>query len=226
MSTKHRSTPLVALLSMAAVSGFAASGALAAVPGYVTADDGGYIHTGSGGCLITSEWSAQKPAPECHPALAQNEEPIRSEVAALEEAAPAVPPPEKVLAAIRLDATTLFNFDAANLSPAGRTALDELIAKVGALHDVSSIVVEGHTDRIGSEAYNEALSRRRAQAVGTYLSANATLTGTAIRTEALGESNPVATCEGVHGNAALIECLRPNRRVEVKIMGMEERPAQ
>lgn len=226
MTMKHRSTPLAAVLSMAAI--VLPAGVLASTaPGYVTTtSEAHYVRSGTGGCVTTREWSPEHPAPECHPGLVQKEEPQRSEVAALEEAEPVAPPPEKVLAAVRLDATTLFGFDATNLTPAGKQQLDELITKLRGLTDVSSIVVEGHTDRIGSEAYNETLSQRRAQAVSGYLSANASLTGMPIRTEAMGERNPLKSCDGVHGTTALIQCLQPNRRVEVKIMGTEERPAQ
>lgn len=227
MNRKFRGTPLIALTGLVLLIGAPAGEALAAQPAYVLSDEGKYITTGSGGCLLTDRWTPELAVRECHPQLvAQREEESKPvEIAALEEAKPSTPTPAMMLKEIRLDAATLFDFDAATLRPDGMSKLDELISQVKSFRNVSKIVVEGHTDRIGPEDYNEALSRKRAESVSAYLSANGELPSDAIGIMAQGERKPVNTCEGIRG-AALIQCLEPNRRVEVMVMGVEERPAQ
>ena len=227
MTRKHRTRPLIALTGLALLIGAPVGGTLAAQPAYVLSDDGNYISTGSGGCLLTNQWTPELAVRECHPeVVAQRERDSKPvEIAALEEAKPSTPTPAMMLKEIRLDASALFDFDAATLRPDGMVKLNELIEQVSSFRNVSKIVVEGHTDRIGPEDYNETLSRKRAETVGAYLSANGTLPSEAIGIMAQGERKPVRTCEGVRG-AALIQCLQPNRRVEVMVMGMEERPAQ
>lgn len=226
MSTKHRSTPFITIFGIALMLGAPTGAALAdEIRGYVIGDSMGYVTDGSGDCVITPYWSPQRPAQACHPAMVQKEEPKRTDVAALEEATPVTAAPEKIIKEIRLDATMLFDFDAATLRPEGKEQLSGLITQLNSFNDVSSIVIEGHTDRIGPEEYNETLSRQRAESVRTYLSANSPLSDSTIRVLGLGESQPLQSCDGVRGDAA-IQCLQPNRRVEVKVMGLEETAAQ
>jgi outer membrane protein OmpA-like peptidoglycan-associated protein len=71
-------------------------------------------------------------------------------------------------------------------------------------------VAEGHTDAIGSDAYNQSLSERRAEAVRRYL-INGGITPERIRTEGFGESRPVASNETDEGRAQ-------NRRVELRVL--------
>ncbi len=120
---------------------------------------------------------------------------------------------------IKLSADALFDFDSANLRPAGRTALDELAAKAGALN-LEVILAVGHTDRIGSDSYNKNLSDRRASAVKNYLVSKG-VDANRIYTEGKGETQPVTgtQCDGVKGRTALISCLQPDRRVEVEVIG-------
>lgn len=230
MNKRHRSTPLIALGALVTLAGVTAPGTSQADSGYVLTQSGGYVQAGSS-CLMTVRWTPEMAVRECHPELvAQREQreaqARRAEIAALEEAKPRVAAPETVLREMRLDARTLFDFDTATLRPDGKAKLDELITQVNTFRNVSSIVVEGHTDRIGSESYNEALSRQRAKAVSDYLSAAGAIPAERIRVVAQGERNPVQACEGESSSQALIQCLEPNRRVEVTVMGLDERPAQ
>ena len=123
---------------------------------------------------------------------------------------------------IVLNASALFRFDRsaeADLLPQGRAELDALAAKLGdAYASVESIALVGHTDRLGSAAYNDRLSQARADTVKAYLqgkgiAAEITATGR-------GEAVPVKDCPGGDvATLALTECLQPNRRVEVTITG-------
>ncbi|MCZ8063684.1 OmpA family protein [Silanimonas sp.] len=134
-----------------------------------------------------------------------------------------VPPPAPVrVERIVLNASALFRFDRsaeADLLPQGRAELDALAAKLGeAYASVESITLVGHTDRLGSEAYNDRLSQARADTVRAYLQGK----GIAADITAIGrgEAEPVKECPGGDvATRALTECLQPNRRVEVTITG-------
>lgn len=201
----------------------------AAESGYVFTERNEFIRAGDS-CLMTTRWTPEMAIRECHPELvaareAKEQEMKRAEIAALEKAKPITKTPQMVLKEIRLDATALFDFDASTLSQEGMAQLDQLAGQVSAIRDVSSVIVEGHTDAIGSESYNDELSRKRAESVSAYLAAKGAIAGDKIQISAQGERQPLQSCEGLRGNS-LISCLKPNRRVEVKVMGMEERLAQ
>ena len=107
--------------------------------------------------------------------------------------------------------------------------LHDGIEPVGAVNDVVDSVnakniqnaaydVKGYTDRIGSEAYNQTLSEKRAQAVADQLQA-AGVAPEQLTVTGMGEADPVSTgCEGLRGNK-LIDCLAPDRRVELAVTG-------
>lgn len=120
---------------------------------------------------------------------------------------------------IKLSADTLFDFDSANLRPAGRTALDDLAAKAKALN-LEVILAVGHTDRIGSDSYNKRLSERRAMSVKNYLVSKG-IDAKRIYTEGKGKTQPVTgtKCNNITERTALISCLQPDRRVEVEVIG-------
>lgn len=102
----------------------------------------------------------------------------------------------------------LFAFDKSDLTPAARSQLDGLMAKLQNA-DVVSIKVVGHTDSKGSDAYNQALSERRASSVAAYLLSQG-LAPNKLTSEGKGESQPVADNETEEGRAK-------NRRVELHI---------
>ena len=114
---------------------------------------------------------------------------------------------------VEVSAEKLFGFDKSQLRDEGKAELDAAAAKINAHPGLTLVLVTGHTDRIGSEAYNQKLSESRANQVKDYLVAQGV---DAARLQAVGkgESEPVAACEGVKGKAA-IECLAPNRRVVI-----------
>ena len=130
-----------------------------------------------------------------------------------------VPPPAPVISSqkITYQADTLFDFDKAILKPAGKEKLDELASKIGGLN-LEVVVATGYTDRIGSVAYNDRLSLRRAQAVKAYLVSKG-IEANRIYTEGKGKRNPVTTGCNQRNKKALIACLAPDRRVEVEVVG-------
>lgn len=117
---------------------------------------------------------------------------------------------------VSVDAETLFGFDRADLTLAGESTLNNLIAELNNFNRVYRVDVIGHTDRLGSESYNQKLSEERAATVGTYLSNNSSF-GSIIYTMGKGELEPIVACDDVRGHNALISCLQPNRRVEIVV---------
>jgi OOP family OmpA-OmpF porin len=91
--------------------------------------------------------------------------------------------------------------------------------------NVDTIAVTGHTDRLGSKAYNDKLSTRRAQAVQKYLIDVGGISASKITATGLGNSQPQTqpnACKGTKATQALITCLRVDRRVEVDVNGAQQ----
>ena len=117
------------------------------------------------------------------------------------------------------DALFAFNRSGtADLLSGARGELDNLASRISKFDRLSSVVVVGHTDRIGSDNYNLSLSQRRAQTVANYLSARG-VPADVIRAEGVGEAQPVVECSDKLGRSELIACLQPNRRVEIQVTG-------
>ena len=135
----------------------------------------------------------------------------------------AAPAPVLARETLELAADALFRFDKAGLAdllPQGRARIDAMLAQLDTVYArIERITLTGHTDRLGSDAYNQDLSERRAATVRAYLlSAHPALS---IVSAGKGESEQVAACSAVKPRAALIACLQPNRRVEVAISGLK-----
>jgi OOP family OmpA-OmpF porin len=107
------------------------------------------------------------------------------------------------------------------MKPLGQQELDKLAADLkGADFDV--ITVTGHTDRIGSHAYNLKLSTRRAETIQSYLVGHAGIAESKIVAKGVNGSDPVTKpgeCQGKKATKALIACLQPDRRVDVEVAG-------
>ncbi|HVN83988.1 MAG TPA: OmpA family protein [Candidatus Binatia bacterium] len=119
--------------------------------------------------------------------------------------APPPPPPVKKKIVLR---GVNFDFDKSNVRGDAAPVLDEA---VNTLKEASSITiaVEGHTDSMGSDEYNQGLSERRANAVRDYLAGHG-IDKSRMTTEGFGESRPVATNDTDEGRAQ-------NRRVELRV---------
>ncbi len=120
-----------------------------------------------------------------------------------------------------LEATKLFAFDSATLNQP-MPKLDEIAAALQADTSINDITITGYTDRLGSDKYNQKLSERRANAVRDYLVAKG-IDGSRLKAVGRGEENPVVTDCNQKKKSELIECLAPNRRVEVEQITIERR---
>ncbi len=132
--------------------------------------------------------------------------------------APAAPPAPVTLPSepLRLQADALFAFDSDVLTAQGRRDVHVLAERVRAASQVQMVAVAGYSDRIGARHYNLSLSQRRADTVRAALIAGG-VPASAIVAEGRGEADPLVDC-AQRLEEALIDCLAPNRRVEISGM--------
>lgn len=105
----------------------------------------------------------------------------------------------------------LFDFDKATIRPDLAAKLDKIVAESPELKSkgYTKVDIVGHTDSVGSDAYNQSLSERRAESTADYLASKG-IPRNVITTSGMGESQPVATNETAEGRQL-------NRRVEITI---------
>lgn len=155
-------------------------------------------------------------ADTCVPATARG---VASAPAAAAATAPAAP--ARCDFSVNLSADSTFAFNKATLTGAAKATLDQaVIAKMGNCAAIDSLIITGHTDRLGSQGYNQKLSEKRAAAVKEYLVAKG-IEANRVYTEGKGEKQPVTgdKCKGNAKTKALIDCLQPDRRVDIEVIG-------
>lgn len=193
-----RAFPFVLLMLFAA-------GAVQAQEGYWFNSGGEVWRSGAGECVHTGFWGADMKIVGCDGMTA----PKAAEPMA--QPKPVAPPPVSMASA---DATVNFGFDRADLDASATAAIDQLVSEARSRGTIKAVRLTGHTDRVGTDDYNMDLSLRRANAVGDYLVDNAGIDRQSIEIYGKGESEPLVGCDGLRGAAAL-ECLAPNRRVDM-----------
>jgi OOP family OmpA-OmpF porin len=172
-----------------------------------------------GECWRSSNWTPATAAPGCDGAIVPVVETPRS--APAKRADPVVVPPVVTPAApvvvpaatsakVTYAADAFFDFDKAVLKPEGKAKLDDLVGKVKAI-GLEVIIAVGHTDSVGSDAYNQKLSMKRSEAVKAYL-VSMGIEKNRVYTEGKGEKQPVADNKNSEGRAK-------NRRVEIEVVG-------
>ena len=160
---------------------------------------------GCDGALVQAA-PAPAPAPVAAPA-APAASPAPAPAAA---AAPVVAPQPPAATKVTYAADAFFDFDKSVLKPEGKAKLDDLVGKVKDIN-LEVIIAVGHTDSVGSDAYNQKLSVRRAEAVKAYLVSKG-IEKNRVYTEGKGEKQPVADNKTSEGRAK-------NRRVEIEVVG-------
>ena len=197
---------------------------------------------GYGVCVRTSNWTPAQATEQCDPDLLPRKAAAPAApapraaapvVAPVVKPAPMMEPPKKPAKpattpfSSRVDVP--FEFAKADLTADGRTALDQLFKelKKGPV-TMNVVIVTGHTDKIGSAAYNKKLSESRAQVVRDYLVNTGGLNSKLIFWEGVGPRQPVNVtkfCDAKMNRKQLIDCLAPNRRTTVEVTGTRPKPA-
>ena len=175
---------------------------------------GNVVRSATGLCWRTARWTPADAVAGCDGAIA----PKAATPAAAPKAAPAATPAPKApeIEKVTFSSDTLFDFNKATLKPEGKEVLDDLFLKLFGMK-LEVIVAAGHTDSIGTDAYNQKLSQKRAEAVKAYLVEKG-VEENRIYVEGKGESAPKVTCDDKN-RAARIKCEAPNRRVELEVVG-------
>jgi OOP family OmpA-OmpF porin len=165
--------------------------------GYLVDVNNNIVKSGTGLCWHTGYWTPANAVEGCDPVA---------------KAAP-------VSSKITLNADMLFAFDRAELTAEGRQTLDRIAVNSKTINlEVVSVI--GYTDRIGSDQYNTKLSQRRADTVRQYLQSRGIATDKIV-TEGRGKANSVTgtACAGTKVTQKLIQCLQPDRRAVLEIIG-------
>ena len=164
-------------------------------------------------CWRDANWTPATAAPGCDGAIVPVAAPAPVVAAAPPPpvAAPAVVPVAPPAATkVTYAADAFFDFDKSVIKPAGKEKLDDLIGKIKDIN-LEVIIAVGHTDSVGSDAYNQKLSVRRSEAVKAYLVSKG-IEKNRVYTEGKGEKQPVADNKTAEGRAK-------NRRVEIEVVG-------
>jgi OOP family OmpA-OmpF porin len=196
-----------------------ATAALATAAGAQTVDNwrtssGDALKNSTNLCWRNATWTPATAAVGCDGAIVAAA-PVMAPVApkaapAPVAVAPAVAPVPPVATKVTYAADAFFDFDKSVLKPAGKAKLDDLVGKVKGIN-LEVIIAVGHTDSVGSDAYNQRLSVRRSEAVKAYLVSKG-IEKNRVYTEGKGEKQPVADNKTSDGRAK-------NRRVEIEVVG-------
>jgi OOP family OmpA-OmpF porin len=166
--------------------------------------------------VVLPECAGVRAAPPATPARPSEPAAPSAPAAPATPAAPAPaarPAPASVRQAVVIQADALFDFDKSVLRPDGRKSIDDALAKLRGV-DLELVIATGHTDSRGTDAYNQALSERRAATVKDYLVSKG-IPASKITTIGKGESQPVATNKTDEGR-------QKNRRVDIEFKGVRQ----
>ena len=173
--------------------------------------------SGAGLCWRAGFWTPAMAIAECDPDLmpkpAMQPTPPPPPPPPVKPAAKPAAKPAPVAEKVTLAADVLFDFDKAILKNEGKNKLDDLATKVKAIN-LEVVIAIGHTDSIGSDAYNQKLSVRRAESVKAYLVSKG-VEPNRVYTEGKGEKQPVASNKTKDGR-------QKNRRVEIEVIGTKK----
>ncbi len=204
------------LLGSVAAAALASGGALAQNLPVATDSQGVPVRDASGNCVLSSgivhpDCGPKQEAPAPRPAAPAS--PSAPAAPAASTAPAARPAPASVKQTVVIQADALFDFDKSVVRPDGKKSIDAALGKLAGV-DVEMVIATGHTDSVGTDAYNQKLSERRAAAVKEYLVSKG-IPASKITTLGKGESQPVATNKTKEGR-------QKNRRVDIEFKGVKQ----
>lgn len=205
----------LALSTCLSMASFGVSAHQVAVEGDVESSGGGYVNTGGtvlrtgeGECLQTGALDDDNIINAC----AGIEEEVVAEVVEEAVEAPAVEPVAAAqtskIDTRQFSEQALFDTNSAELNGAGRNAMQSMFGALAEYKGITGIMVSGHTDNRGSDAYNQSLSEQRAQTVAEAIQAQ--YSDARVDVQGMGESSPVASNDSAEGRQL-------NRRVEIEV---------
>ena len=183
-------------------------------------DQRGYVaKSGTGLCWRTGYWTPAMAIEECDPDLVKKAAPAAAPAAAAPAAKPAAAAPKPAAQKVTLAADALFDFNKADLRAEGKAKLDKLSADIKGIK-LEVIIAVGHADRFGTDAYNQKLSEKRAEAVKAYLVSKG-VDANRVYTEGKGKKQPITKADQCKGpkSKKVVDCLQPDRRVEIEVIG-------
>ena len=204
--------------SLFAVAAVVSSGAFAQTVDNWRATDGTVWKNGTNElCWRDTFWTPATAAKDCDGAIKPAPMVVPAPPAPPPAAAPAPAPapaiavvPAPVSEKVTFAADAFFDFDKSVLKPEAKAKLDDLVSKTGGIN-LEVIIAVGHTDSVGTDAYNQKLSVQRSEAVKAYL-VSKNVEKNRVYTEGNGEKQPVADNKTTEGRAK-------NRRVEIEVVG-------
>lgn len=194
-----------------------------ALPGYLTDTSGKVVRNSYNECWHAGFWTPAMAIAECDPHLIKKVEAPEPKLAVAKPepvlVAPQTPEPQKPPQKVSFSADALFAFDKAVLKPEGKQELDNFANNLSGV-SYDAIQVTGHTDRFGSNKYNQRLSEQRANAVQEFL-VSKDIPANRITVRGLGKTQPTTepgACTG-RKSPKVIACLQPDRRVDIEVSG-------
>jgi OOP family OmpA-OmpF porin len=162
-------------------------------------------------CWRDANWTPATAAVGCDGAIVAAKAAPAAPVQAAPAPAPKAAAPAPAAATkVTYAADAFFDFNKSVLKAEGKAKLDDLVGKVNGIN-LEVIIAVGHTDSVGSDAYNQKLSVKRSDAVKAYLVSKG-IEKNRVYTEGKGEKQPVADNKTSAGRSK-------NRRVEIEVVG-------
>lgn len=208
--TRITLSALLLTISLLPLPMLAASHGMNSFNGYLLDSGGGIVTNDYGECWQTGYWTPEMGVAQCGGTPSPESMPQKEAMAEPSEETPAEPAaePKVIVRAINLGRVH-FAFDRSDLDAEDRVSLDKIAVELKMDDSVETIEITGHTDSVGTEAYNQGLSERRASSVADYLVSKG-LARKLMRIRGESENQPVASNATPQGRAL-------NRRTEIVV---------
>jgi OOP family OmpA-OmpF porin len=211
---------MAAVLAAAPIVSMAQTDIQAKTSGYWRDSNSRVVQDPFGLCWRTGYFTPDLAQIECDPDLVPKPAPPAPPPAAVAPPPkPVTPPPAVVNEKVTFAADAFFDFNKSTLKPEAKEKLDDMVGKLKGIN-LEVIIAVGHTDSIGSDAYNQKLSVQRAESVKGYLVSKG-IEPNRIYTEGKGKKQPIApnTINGKDNPDGRAK----NRRVEIEVVGTRAR---